>query len=319
MKWFPERAITTAGGKKIVQTPHVVGSLVGEPAVLARVDSEALYRRGLRLLSSQKGRETNQEALDCFRQAAPTSGPAAYWLAMMHRLGYDVAPIDRAESVKWFQRSAELDYPLAQAELWNLYRSSTGGVTENKEQSEKWLAKALPRLLPMAEAGDATAAFYLLGIVNAGTKTGERGFNDWREIMEKDDFFFVLGWLGCNLEFGFGFKPKTGGNAAIERAAENGDARAQYHLGFLNVSYDRDTLETARTRNDDIAFRWFKRSAEQGFIAHSFSAQYELGQMYEQGKGVKKDRAKAIEWYRKAARLGHEEARNALLRLNEQP
>lgn len=39
------------------------------------------------------------------------------------------------------------------------------------------------------------------------------------------------------------------------------------------------------------------RAAEQGVVA----AQYNLGQMYRNGQGVRKDYAEAVKWYRKAA------------------
>ena len=39
--------------------------------------------------------------------------------------------------------------------------------------------------------------------------------------------------------------------------------------------------------------------------------------MYEKGEGVSKDVAEAIKWYRKAAKQGHEIAKDNLRRLNE--
>ena len=41
-------------------------------------------------------------------------------------------------------------------------------------------------------------------------------------------------------------------------------------------------------------------------------AQYKLGRMFANGWGVKLDRRKAAEWYRKAARLGHMDAQARL-------
>ena len=40
--------------------------------------------------------------------------------------------------------------------------------------------------------------------------------------------------------------------------------------------------------------------------------QYNLGFMYENGRGVRRDRLEAARWYRMAADQGHENARNAL-------
>ena len=56
------------------------------------------------------------------------------------------------------------------------------------------------------------------------------------------------------------------------------------------------------------AVEWYRKSAEQG----NDEAQYSLGIMYECGYGVSKDYAKAAEWYRKAAKEGHVRARNIL-------
>ena len=51
-------------------------------------------------------------------------------------------------------------------------------------------------------------------------------------------------------------------------------------------------------------FKFQTKMAERG----SVSAQYILGEMYEEGRGVEKSNAKAIEWYEKAQRNGHQDA-----------
>ena len=48
------------------------------------------------------------------------------------------------------------------------------------------------------------------------------------------------------------------------------------------------------------AVELFRKAAEQG----NADAQFNLGQMYDQGKGVKQDYAKAVAWYGKAAEQG---------------
>ena len=44
-------------------------------------------------------------------------------------------------------------------------------------------------------------------------------------------------------------------------------------------------------------------------------AQYNLGVCYENGRGVNINKAKAVEWYQKAANQGYENAKTALKRL----
>ena len=65
----------------------------------------------------------------------------------------------------------------------------------------------------------------------------------------------------------------------------------------------------ARTLQDDeAAVQWFRRSAEQG-RAHE---QTSLGWMYEQGRGVRRDRLEAARWYPLAADQGHADAQRRL-------
>jgi hypothetical protein len=52
-------------------------------------------------------------------------------------------------------------------------------------------------------------------------------------------------------------------------------------------------------------------AAEQGHVA----AQYNIGIMYEQGIGTAKDRAKAKQWFKKAADQGYEPARRRMQNL----
>ena len=56
------------------------------------------------------------------------------------------------------------------------------------------------------------------------------------------------------------------------------------------------------------------RAAEQGVVA----AQYNLGQMYRNGQGVRKDYAEAVKWYRKAAEQGFSPAQNRLGEMYEE-
>ena len=49
----------------------------------------------------------------------------------------------------------------------------------------------------------------------------------------------------------------------------------------------------------------------------SADAQFEIGAMHENGRGVAADRNAAMEWYRKAAEQGHGRAGNALARMQD--
>ena len=54
------------------------------------------------------------------------------------------------------------------------------------------------------------------------------------------------------------------------------------------------------TQDHKEAVKWYRKAAEQGFE----DAQFNLGLMYSQGKGVLQDYKEALKWYRKAAEKG---------------
>ena len=56
------------------------------------------------------------------------------------------------------------------------------------------------------------------------------------------------------------------------------------------------------------AVRWYRKAAEQGFA----DAQENLGYMYSKGQGVPQDYAEAVHWYRKAAEQGDAVAQTSL-------
>ena len=76
---------------------------------------------------------------------------------------------------------------------------------------------------------------------------------------------------------------KRGDNATaifkFRKAAEQGDALAQFNLGWMSVK------GIGVPKNYKQAAYWFRKAAEQG---HAMG-QYNLGQMYRRGKGVPRD------------------------------
>lgn len=77
-----------------------------------------------------------------------------------------------------------------------------------------------------------------------------------------------------------------------EQAAEKGNAEALYGLGLLYES---------RFKDDAKAWDYWRQAAEKG---HG-SALYRLGLRYEYGYGVDIDYKRAIDYYQKAADVGH--------------
>ena len=82
---------------------------------------------------------------------------------------------------------------------------------------------------------------------------------------------------------------------AWRKAADQGNADAQHHLGFMY----RDGQGVPQ---DDVeAVKWYRKAADQGNV----DAQFNLGFMYYEGRGVPLDYAEAVKWWRKAADQGN--------------
>ena len=84
--------------------------------------------------------------------------------------------------------------------------------------------------------------------------------------------------------------------------AEQGDAKAQYNLGWMYYKGE------GVPQDDAEAAKWFRKAAVQG----NDRAQFGLGVMYDEGQGVPQDDAEALKWYRKAAEQGNADAQNNL-------
>ena len=82
-----------------------------------------------------------------------------------------------------------------------------------------------------------------------------------------------------------------------KKAAEQGHAQAQCNLALI---YDSG----GRLGNKEEAISWYKKAAEQGVR----QAQFILGSKYEKGHVVTKDLEEAFKWYKKAAEQGDGQA-----------
>ncbi|MBF0106904.1 MAG: SEL1-like repeat protein [Deltaproteobacteria bacterium] len=92
----------------------------------------------------------------------------------------------------------------------------------------------------------------------------------------------------------------------IQKEAEQGDARAQCHLGEMFHIGEEVPLDM------DKAMYWYNKSAEQGYAL----AQYHLGTIYIYGDGLPRDSEKALYWYQKAAEHGNADAQYSLGRIH---
>jgi TPR repeat protein len=86
------------------------------------------------------------------------------------------------------------------------------------------------------------------------------------------------------------------------KAAEQGNASAQYNLGLMFNSGQGVPQDYKQ------ALYWLTKAAEQGIAR----AQYNLGLAFDNGQGVPQDYKQAIYWFTKAAEQGHAIAQYSL-------
>lgn len=92
--------------------------------------------------------------------------------------------------------------------------------------------------------------------------------------------------------------------ATLTRQAQNGDTEAQVDLAY----------EYYEQGNHAKAFEWYTKAANQG----DADAQYTLGLMYEEGKGVRQNKSTAKRYFRQVCDQGLRVACNNYRKLNQQ-
>ena len=217
-------------------------------------------------------------------------------LGMCYDRGLGLEKSD-AEAVKWYRKSAEQGYAIAQNQLGYMYQKGRG-VEQSNVEAVKWFRKS-------AEQGNATAQFNLGWMYENGRgveKSNTEAVKWYRKSAEQGNARSQCN-LGEMYVNGRGVeKSNTEAVKWYRKSAEQGDASAQVSLGLM--------YENGRgvEQSDMEAVKWYRKSAEQGYgLAQGF-----LGWMYENGRGVEKSNTEAVKWYRKFAEQGDATAQSNL-------
>jgi len=201
---------------------------------------------------------------------------------------------DKAEAVRWFRKAAEQGDVYAQSNLGYCYYKGEG-VAKDLVEAVRWLRLA-------AAKGEAKAQRHLGCILEAGDGVP----NDYTEAAK---WFFNLALLRETTERYFpredhperaGFSQSNQAPPASSwlKAAEGGDAHAQYELGWCHENGEGVASDTVE------AIRWYRRSAQGGYAP----AQFLLGYFYQGGYKLEYDHDEVVRWYGKAADQGYAKA-----------
>lgn len=236
------------------------------------------------------------KAVEWFDKAVAQGGPAEQFrFGALHEWGHSCMERDIAAAVRWYSLAAEQGYGDALTQLGMMYVLGQGVPKDD--------AKATS-LLVAAATQEGAGALFELG------KLFELGFGTPKDEKEAVRLILLAAEGGCvEAQKEAALHCQTGRVIARDeaasykwyrKAAEQGDASAQYTLG----------LKTFNSDETEACF-WFRKAAEQGHA----DAQEQLGECYEDGFGVTEDKTTAREWYQKAADQGHKLARARLKRL----
>jgi TPR repeat protein len=265
-----------------------------------------MYQKGMGGAKDFSQEVNNEEAVRWYRAAAQQGHVMAQGaLGFMYGSGRGV-PKDYAEAAKWFRKAAEQGDAPSQMVLGSLYQNGNG-VLQDYSEAVKWFRKA-------AEQGE-PSSLYSLGISYANGRgvpqdniEAHKWFNLAATRLPSSDTQKKARINRDTLE-----KKMT--PTQVEEAQKLArEWKPKPHKspsappGISSSGSFEDGVREIKAGNLQKAFEIIKPLAEQG----DANAQGTLGVMYRDGKGVRRDDAEAVKWFRKAAEQGNITAQKGL-------
>lgn len=246
-----------------------------------------------------------QSKSQLLRKAQAGDANAQYQVGDYYYHGYSYGGLDfekdYREAAKWLLKAAEQGHAIAQHLLSFCYKFGDG-VAKDYDEAEKWLRKSA------AQGYD--LAYHSLGNFLRVCRKDYPGAIYWFK-KAVDEYYRTSGLedKGSLLELrelGVEYHPRQQSSTAKNNVAVNRkktanpnnptDPKAQYDLA-LRCLYEY--------LDEEKAFFWFSKSANQGFA----EAQLALATCYAEGRGIDEaDENKAFYWFSKSAEQGNAEA-----------
>lgn len=214
-------------------------------------------------------------------------------LGIMFQEGRWVKKSD-VEALKWYHKAAEQNVARAESALGAMYLNGQG-VIQNSEEALKWFSKAAGKNDPRGNNGLGVA--YDTG---QGVKKDKAEAMKWYRKAAEQDYAKSQYLIGLMYLQGDGVqKDKDEAMKWLRRSAEQKFSPAQFMLGheyLKNISVDNNTTNKA--------MHWLWLAACQ----NDANAQYELGVLYEGGRGLRQDNPKAYSMFKLSEANGNENA-----------
>lgn len=256
--------------------PHIVTWLYREIRRRAQIGRD-LFSRG-------QVADSIKEFLWCAEQGDANS---AYRLGWIYSRGLG-AGIDLEQAIRWYEKSAD-DVPSASYNLGLIYRRLAMRHSHHSKTAKRWLRRAARAGLP--DAWCRYGEMYLSrGVCGRNDRRAFVMFR--RAAMQRSSAGAYR--LGVAFARGRGVSRNTDQAISwLRAAAKTGEPRASAELGVLMASDPRFSPEEAAA--------WCVKAARGGVAF----AQYNLGILLIDGRGLPKDLSAARHWFERAARRGY--------------
>lgn len=298
-------ANTVSGASRVLSAMVEEMLSTVKSAAVVQVELDALVREAKRL-SDDKGEKMSDDNIRAFnlflRAAVAGHSEAQFLVSACYKHGRGIQE-NLAEAERWLRKAAANEFPRALLFLGLAYRSGNlyQNIAKDEEEAIKWLRKA-------AEGGFPGAYLALISqfserknyreVVNCYIKCADQGSTTclfYPEVYYSDpaDAAEALKWY--------------------RKAAEDGSASAQYHLG------ERYEVGRGVPQSDTEAAGWFCKAAAGWFLKATEKgdqhAQSFLGHCYAVGKGVPLELPQAHAWFQLASDQGQENAKKEIASL----
>jgi TPR repeat protein len=283
---------------------------------------EAQYILGHMYYRGQGVPRDYNEAAKWYQRAAEGGNTLAQVeLGGMYEVGQGV-PDNHQQAVKWYEKAAEQGYSEAQYRcgLMYFYGNREKGVSKDYQQAIKWFLKA-------SEQGYFSALFQLGEIYEEGKavpqdyqqavkwflKSAEEG--DYGESLVRTKIRVMYNEGKCKLQ---DYEKVI---KMIQKKAEQGEESAQFELAEMYLYGDilgPSSKPLLIPQDYQQSISWYLKLAERGG-SFARTAQYLLGTIYSEGRGVPQDYVEAYKWFilaslepQESLGKGYVEARDAL-------
>ena len=219
---------------------------------------------------------------------------AMYFMGEYYRLGWAGLPVNEKLGFHYHHLGAEKGDLLCQLNL----------AYEDGGNREKILKEIVPKIVPLAQAGDIAAEYELWGALKYGLGDAlEAEF--WLKKAIKDGYW----WAAYQYEGQY--KDDAQKQSKIIDHLETVYRMHREHAGEAANRIGNIYSKQKKYVKDLKKVEWYKKSAKEGYDW----GMYNLACCYRDGEGVREDQKQAIAWFQKAYELHGDAAGDAANRI----